>query len=100
MAKEEEKQRIEKMIETERQKQEKERIQIEAKKEADRVNAENSLPPEPVNMDPQQVTKIRFRKPTGEFIERKFTVDTQLKVIFSKKNFSSYNRLIVSLGKI
>ena len=80
MAKEEEKLRVEKMIESERQKQEYERIQIEARKEADRKNAENSLPPEPENGNAQQITKIRFRKPTGEFIERKFTVDTQLKV--------------------
>ncbi|CAG9803810.1 unnamed protein product [Chironomus riparius] len=83
MAKEEEKLRIEKMIETERQKQEYERMQVEAKKEAERKNAENSLPPEPLHGDAQKITKIRFRKPTGEFIERKFTVDTQLKILFN-----------------
>lgn len=80
MAKEEEKQRIEKMIESERQKQENERKEIEAKKEADRRNAENSLPPEPQNAN-KPITKIRFRKPTGEYIERKFLADTQLQVI-------------------
>lgn len=84
MAKEEEKQRIEKMMQSERQKQEFERIQVEAKKEADRKNAENSLPPEPQNEHAQEVTKIRFRKPTGEYMERKFTADTQLKVSFKK----------------
>lgn len=81
MAKEEEKLRIEKMIESERQKQEYERIIIEAKKEADRKDAENSLPPEPT--DGQEITKIRFRKPTGEFMERKFTFDTQLKILLN-----------------
>lgn len=41
--------------------------------------AESTLPPEP-KPDGNDVTKIRFRKPTGEFMERRFTVDTKLKV--------------------
>lgn len=79
-AKEEERVRIERQMENERQKQESELAEKQAKMEADRRDAENSLPPEPASDCTQQITKIRFRKPTGEFIERKFTVDTQLKV--------------------
>lgn len=41
--------------------------------------AENSLPPEP-NAGSPDVTTFRFRTPTGEFIIRRFTVDTKLKV--------------------
>jgi RecG-like helicase len=79
-AKEEERLRVERAIESERQKQESEQADKAAKKEADRKHAENSLPPEPTSEGAQQITKIRFRKPTGDFVERKFTVDTQLKV--------------------
>ncbi|KAG5682038.1 hypothetical protein PVAND_011429 [Polypedilum vanderplanki] len=98
-AKEEERLRLEKMMENERQKQESELADKLAKKEADRRDAENSLPPEPTNDCTQQITKIRFRKPTGDFIERKFTVDTQLKVLlnFSKANgFSPEDFKIIS----
>lgn len=79
-AKEEEKLRIERWIKSERQKQESERMETEARKEAEQKDAQNSLPPEPIDDNCQQITKVRFRKPTGEFIERKFTIDTQLKV--------------------
>lgn len=58
--------------------------------------AESSLPPEPKNGCPEPITKIRFRKPTGDFLERTFTVDTKLKVraekyfikLFPSKPFS------------
>lgn len=98
-AKEEAKQQKEKMMATERRRQESERAEIEARKEAARINvrklrtnpwiylikmiffqAENSLPPEPHVDCLDQVTKIRFRKPTGDFLERRFTIDTKLKV--------------------
>lgn len=88
MAKEEERLRLERMLENERQKQESELADKRAKKEADRKDAESSLPPEPTGDCAQQITKIRFRKPTGDFIERKFTVDTQLKVLL---NFATAN---------
>lgn len=79
-AKEEAKAQKEKMIATERRRQESERAEIETRKEAIRREAENSLPPEPTPGSLEQVTKIRFRKPTGDFLERRFTVDTKLKV--------------------
>jgi FAS-associated factor 1 len=76
-AKEEAKLHKEKMMATERKRQESERAEIEARKEAIRKEAENSLPPEPIT---GQIAKIRFRKPTGDFIERRFTIDTKLQV--------------------
>lgn len=41
--------------------------------------AESTLPPQP-EFNAPDITKIRFRKPSGEFMERRFTVDTKLKV--------------------
>jgi FAS-associated factor 1 len=79
-AKEEAKAQKEKMMATERQRVESERAEIETRKETIRKEAENSLPPEPLPGCLEQVTKIRFRKPTGDFMERRFTVDTKLKV--------------------
>jgi FAS-associated factor 1 len=90
-AKEEAKQQKEKMIATERRRQESERAEIEARKEAIRKEAENSLPPEPSAGCLDPVTKIRFRKPTGDFLERRFIVETKLKVrlklLLAFKNF-------------
>lgn len=84
-AKEEAKLHKEKMKATERRRLESERAEVEARKEAIRKEAENSLPPEPIT---GQLAKIRFRKPTGDFIERKFTIDTKLQV-----NFDTFNLL-------
>lgn len=78
-AKEEAKAQKEKMMATERQRQESERAENETRREAIRKEAENSLPKEPM-AGSSDVTKIRFRKPTGDFMERRFTVDTKLKV--------------------
>lgn len=86
-AKEEAKAQKEKMMATERRRQESERAEIESRKEAIRKEAENSLPPEPQPGSLEQITKIRFRKPTGDFMERRFTVDTKLKV--SSMNFGT-----------
>lgn len=86
-AKEEAKQQKEKMIASERIRQESERAETEARKEAIRKEAENSLPPEP-RVDCNDITKIRFRKPTGDFMERRFTVDTKLKILL---NFATAN---------
>ena len=84
-AKEEAKAQKEKMVATERRRQESERAETESRKEAIRKEAENSLPPEPQHGSLEQIAKIRFRKPTGDFMERRFTVDTKLKVSFIYK---------------
>lgn len=78
-AKEEAKRQKELMIQTERRRAESERAEIEAKKEAIRLEAENSLPAEP-SVDTPNITKLRFRKPTGEFAERRFKTETKLRV--------------------
>lgn len=98
-AKEQAKQQKEKMIATERRRQESERAETESRKEAIRkdvrtqaslfnfnnvwrdfsIQAESTLPSEP-RLDCPDVTKVRFRKPGGDFMERRFTVDTKLKV--------------------
>lgn len=61
---------------------EREVAQKEAEREAHRRIIEASLPPEPPiddnNID--SITKIRFRLPKGENIERRFHVDTSLNV--------------------
>ena len=60
------------------------------------LQAEKSLPPEP-SMNGENVTKIRFRKPSGEFFERRFIVDTKLKILL---NFATANGFLVDEFKI
>lgn len=79
-AKEEERLRKEMHEASEREKLESERQKVEAKKEAERREAENSLPPEPASDCTLPISKIRFRTPKGDFIERKFIAENQLKV--------------------
>lgn len=82
-AKEEERLRKEKHEATEREKLESERIRTEAKKEAERQEAANLLPPEPAADCKEPMSKIRFRTPTGDFIERRFIADNPLQVNFT-----------------
>uniref|UniRef100_A0AAR5PU01 UBX domain-containing protein n=1 Tax=Dendroctonus ponderosae TaxID=77166 RepID=A0AAR5PU01_DENPD len=74
-----------------RQKQEKEEMETKkrieneiaetaARKEAQRQEVECRLPQEPVAGQGEQ-TKIRFRLPKGENVERRFTADTPLRVL-------------------
>jgi hypothetical protein len=79
-AKEEERLRKELHEATEREKIESERLRSEAKKEAKRQEAANSLPPEPASDCKEPISKIRFRTPKGDFIERRFIADNELKV--------------------
>ncbi|CRL04435.1 CLUMA_CG017520, isoform A [Clunio marinus] len=87
-AKEEAKLQKEKMMATERRRQESERAEIEARKEAEKKHAESLLPPEPDSNCTDPITKIRFRKPTGDYLERRFIVDNKLKVLL---NFATAN---------
>lgn len=59
-----------------------EKAQEEAKREAYRKQVEASLPPEPTMSEGDTITKIRFRLPKGEHLERTFQVSTPLKVRF------------------
>lgn len=78
--KEEEKKQKEHAIATERKRLESERQEIEMIREMNRMEAEKCVPPEPEE-GVQGVTKIRIRKPAGEFIERRFLVTDQLNVL-------------------
>lgn len=85
--KEEAKQQKERAIATERKRLESERQEIEAIREMNRLEAEKCVPIEPA-ADADGITKIRIRKPTGEFMERRFlaksTLTDLLKFIASK----------------
>lgn len=61
----------------ERKRLESEKAEQDAAREANRLQAEQALPPEPADGD--GVTKIRVRRPTGDFIERNFTIKSTLR---------------------
>ncbi|CAH1169526.1 unnamed protein product [Phaedon cochleariae] len=78
----EEAKRMQERAETEaKRKQENEQAETAAKKEAFRKQVEASLPPEPPLDQGDSITKIRFRLPKGENIERRFQANTQLKIL-------------------
>ncbi|KAJ6642480.1 FAS-associated factor 1 [Pseudolycoriella hygida] len=79
--KEEVKLQKERALANEKKRLESERQEIEAVREANRLEAERCVPVEPA-ADGKGITKIRVRKPTGEFILRRFTVDTKLSILF------------------
>lgn len=78
--KEEAKLQKERAIATERKRLESERQEIEAIREANRLDAEQCLPPEP-DANANGIAKIRVRKPNGEFLERRFTVESPLDIL-------------------
>lgn len=60
-----------------------EKAQEDAKREAYRKQVEANLPPEPTMSEGDSITKIRFRLPKGENLERNFQVATPLKVNYN-----------------
>lgn len=78
--KEEARKQKERAMATERIRLESERQEIEAIREANRLDAERCVPPEP-DADIDGITKIRIRKPTGEFMERRFTAESKLDIL-------------------
>nr|CAH7758970.1 unnamed protein product [Callosobruchus chinensis] len=80
-AKEEAKRNQERAEHEARRRQESEKAETEAKKEAYRKEVEAKLPPEPPMCQGDGITKIKFRLPKGEFIERRFEANTPLKVL-------------------
>lgn len=76
----EEKRRKEQLEASERQRVETERSEAEAKKEAGRMQAEQSLPEEPSQDYVGPLIRIRVRQPGGQYAERRFTPDTKLNV--------------------
>lgn len=87
-AKEEARRQKELMIATERKRIESEQAEQDAEKERIRSEAERSLPPEPEDTKGLEITKIRVRQPTGEFLERRFlatdTLQTLINFVTSK----------------
>lgn len=77
-AKEAAKQQKEMALAAERKRLESEKAEQQAIKEANRQEAERALPPEPIT-EGDGITKIRVRKPTGEFLERKFLINSPLR---------------------
>ncbi|KAM9796782.1 FAS-associated factor 1 [Syngnathus typhle] len=58
------------------------RKEQEEEKEAIRLSLEQTLPPEPGEESSEQVSKLRIRTPSGEFLERRFLGSCKLQVLF------------------
>ncbi|XP_020780425.1 FAS-associated factor 1 [Boleophthalmus pectinirostris] len=54
----------------------------EEEKEAIRLSLEQTLPPEPEEDSGEQISKLRIRTPSGEFVERRFLGSCKLQVLF------------------
>ncbi|KAG7513446.1 FAS-associated factor 1 [Solea senegalensis] len=59
------------------------RKELEDEKEAIRLSLEQALPPEPVEDSAEQISKLRIRTPSGEFLERRFLGSCELQVLFN-----------------
>uniref|UniRef100_A0A182PPG5 UBX domain-containing protein n=1 Tax=Anopheles epiroticus TaxID=199890 RepID=A0A182PPG5_9DIPT len=82
-AKQEAKRQKEMMMQSERRRLESERAENEAKRELIRAKARSTVPDEPQQSSGESITKIRVRTPSGEMLERKFTVDTPLELLLN-----------------
>ncbi|XP_066262554.1 FAS-associated factor 1 [Euwallacea similis] len=89
--KEETRQRQEKEELEARRQIENEKAETAARKEAIRKEVESRLPLEPPSGQGEQ-TKIRFRLPKGENVERRFTADTPLRVLLDFLVVQGYPR--------
>ncbi|XP_051928793.1 FAS-associated factor 1 isoform X1 [Hippocampus zosterae] len=58
------------------------RKEQEEEKEAIRLSLEQTLPPEPGEESVEQISKLRIRTPSGEFLERRFLGSCRLQVLF------------------
>lgn len=58
------------------------RKEQEEEKEAIRLSLEQALPPEPDEDSVEQISKLRIRTPSGEFLERRFLGSCKLQVLF------------------
>ncbi|CAJ1060525.1 FAS-associated factor 1 [Xyrichtys novacula] len=58
------------------------RKEQEEEKEAIRLSLEQALPPEPEEDSGEQISKLRIRTPSGEFLERRFLGSCKLQVLF------------------
>ncbi|XP_054458451.1 FAS-associated factor 1 [Anoplopoma fimbria] len=58
------------------------RKEQEDEKEAIRLSLEQALPPEPDEDSGEQISKLRVRTPSGQFLERRFQGSCKLQVLF------------------
>ncbi|XP_061744494.1 FAS-associated factor 1 isoform X2 [Nerophis ophidion] len=58
------------------------RKEKEDEKEAIRLSLAQTLPPEPEEESGEQISKLRIRTPSGEFLERRFLGGSKLQMIF------------------
>lgn len=68
--------------EAEQNRLERMRREQEEEKEAIRLSLEQALPPEPDEDSGEQISKLRIRTPSGEFLERRFLGTCKLQVLF------------------
>ncbi|KAF3834732.1 hypothetical protein F7725_027290 [Dissostichus mawsoni] len=68
--------------EAEQNRLERKRKEQEDEKEAIRLSLEHSLPVEPDEDSAEQISKLRIRTPSGEFLERRFLSSCKLQVLF------------------
>uniref|UniRef100_A0A8C6S879 Fas (TNFRSF6) associated factor 1 n=1 Tax=Neogobius melanostomus TaxID=47308 RepID=A0A8C6S879_9GOBI len=68
--------------EAEQVRQERMKREQEEEKEAIRLSLEQALPPEPDEESAEQISKLRIRTPSGEFLERRFLGSCKLQVLF------------------
>ncbi|KAK5931288.1 hypothetical protein CgunFtcFv8_027449 [Champsocephalus gunnari] len=68
--------------EAEQNRLERKRKEQEDEKEAIRLSLEHSLPIEPDEDSAEQISKLRVRTPSGEFLERRFLSSCKLQVLF------------------
>ncbi|XP_022206141.2 FAS-associated factor 1 [Nilaparvata lugens] len=87
------------MIETqEKRRIEEEKQQEEARKEAERRLLESQLPDEPDETS-EGISKIRFRLPSGDFLERRFSILNSLQVVLHYlvvKGYHTENYKVIS----
>ncbi|XP_075165902.1 fas associated factor casp [Haematobia irritans] len=96
IAKETAKRQKEAAIAAERQRLESEKAEEEARRESIRLVAEQSLPKEPSDTE-TNISKIRVRKPTGDFLERRFYANNTLQDLL---NFVASNGFLIDEYKI
>lgn len=58
------------------------RATIVSSPQAIRLSLEQALPPEPEGDSGEQISKLRIRTPSGEFLERRFLGSCKLQVLF------------------
>ena len=74
-------------LESDKAKRQKQEEEMEKEKEKERdlerkkVEARNSVPAEPTDSETTSITRIRFRLPSGEFVQRKFYITNKLKAL-------------------